>query len=389
MKNLKHRLIVTGMAIVTGVAFFASTAGTLAWYAYATRVSLSFTGTSVRKSELIHVGLVDGSWVIDEEHPDGWDDPSTHKFTDREVFDYELTREVCGNNSIVWTTASTGFPTEAIKTFLSRSNYAYNLLSPVSTKSRALNVNTDIVLYQSPGYGITNVTELALTSQYVRLPFAFKSIGSDSKTIKNKKVWLTDAEVLADDKRINEAVRLFVDNGTDKYLVNPNIEENETGFTYVGGLLDLDGDGTYDYDISNNKEYVYGDRTGDPTYGQSGYVPPEPYLPDNVNNVDEDYVDEGLSTFYAKHKEGVLVANTSGVTYSRAEYETFGSIKPAVLSTGYFDEDSGRPITITSNTDGIGYATLTVFLEGWDHSIRNAAIGYKFSLGLTFEIDKL
>ena len=399
MKNIKSRFIVIGMALTTAVAFFASTAGTLAWYAYSTRSTLSFTGTSIRKSELIHVGLVDGEWDP-EQFPGDEDRPGTHKITDAEVESFGLTREAINGKSIIWTTSSTGFPQEAIKLYLNRYNYAYNFLSPVSSKTRE--AQGSLTLYKSPGYGETNVTGTADKGQYVCLPFAFKAIGDrPDEYLKNKKVWLVDAEVLTqtEGKRVNEAVRLHVKNPNEEFLINPSITSGTTGYTTVAGMLDLDGDGTYDYDLSNdNKEYIYGSYTGTPTYEVNPYVVPqnpEEYLPDNVNHLDLVKFPD-LSTFYAKHNGGSILPvmgledrYITGVTYGQANYYTLAGIKPKVdTETGDLDEDTGKPLTITDDY-GIGLATLTVYLEGWDHSVVNAEIGSVFNLGLTFEINKV
>ena len=389
MKTLKNKIIVVGMSLTTAIAFFASTAGTLAWYAYSTNVSLSFTGTSIRKSELIHVGLVDGTEV-----------ENTHKITDAEISQYQLNRETSNGKSIIWTTSSTGFPVEVIKIYLERNGYAYNFLSPITTKSRdkdgAIDDNEGhTLLYQSPGYGVTTVTNLAHKSQYVRLPFAFKSVGHDNENMKNKNVWLTDAEVTTSGgRRINESIRVHVDNGTSKFLINPNQSTNDTGSTKVGGLLDLDGDGTYDFDLLSTplKEYVYGEiKTGTPTFDETYDVDYEHAELDDVNGVKEEgFPKDESSTFYAKHKKGVNIADLTGVAFKTADYYTFNGVSPDLDSNGDYNESTGKPITTTSNDKyGIGYATLTIYLEGWDHSVVNAAIGHNFNLGLTFEINKV
>ena len=56
-------------------------------------------------------------------------------------------------------------------------------------------------------------------------------------------------------------------------------------------------------------------------------------------------------------------------------------------SNGHFI--NGKPIAITDSTSKIGYSTLTIYLEGWDHSVIDQAIGYQFNLGITFEIDRV
>ena len=54
--------------------------------------------------------------------------------------------------------------------------------------------------------------------------------------------------------------------------------------------------------------------------------------------------------------------------------------------------DLGIPIANTgTNADnyGIGYSTMTIFIEGWDHTVIDKAVGYSFNLGLRFEINRI
>ena len=51
--------------------------------------------------------------------------------------------------------------------------------------------------------------------------------------------------------------------------------------------------------------------------------------------------------------------------------------------------EGGRPIAYTDSTCSIGYVTLKIYIEGWDHVVIDKAVGYKFSLGLRFEMNRL
>ena len=63
-------------------------------------------------------------------------------------------------------------------------------------------------------------------------------------------------------------------------------------------------------------------------------------------------------------------------------------MRPTVNPTnGHFI--NGKPIAVTDDTTKIGYSTLTIYLEGWDHSVIDQSIGYQFNLGITFEIDRV
>ena len=107
----KVNLLVLGMSLITGLAIFGSTAGTLAWYAYSTRTAISFIGTSVRKSVLLNIGIVDNNGY----------------FSDQKVHDFNLVR---GNpddedgNDIVWTSSNSGMSATIINEYLSHSPFA-------------------------------------------------------------------------------------------------------------------------------------------------------------------------------------------------------------------------------------------------------------------------
>jgi len=71
----------------------------------------------------------------------------------------------------------------------------------------------------------------------------------------------------------------------------------------------------------------------------------------------------------------------------QAEYETLESIQP-VDDGGSLS--GGTPICVTENTtDALAFADMTVYLEGWDHSVIDKEIGHAFDLGLQFQINRV
>ena len=221
-------------------------------------------------------------------------------------------------------------------------------------------------------------------------------VDSDNHNVGDLDIWLTDASALASGLHIDEALRVFVENSQRKFLMNPSDKSTTPGYTKVGGVLDLDGDGTYDYNISNHEEYYYGQFNGSlvhstDEYGvEEGYTDQDEAPYDNVNGVS--YLVG--STFYSKHN---LVAKTVDHTQLQpklAAYYPFGMIKPSVNSNGdYIDTEhggaTGIPITTTNSTDKVGYVTFTIFIEGWDHAVIDQAANYSFNLGLRFEVNRI
>ena len=366
----KANLLIMGMSLLTAIGVMGSTMGTLSWYAYSTHTTLSYTGTSVRKSVLLNIGIVDENGNISADT----------------IAEHHLIRD---ENNIVWTSSSTGLSELVIKDYLDDTDYAYNELSPVTSNERAIDATTDITLYESPEHGKTAITDLANKKGYVKIPFAFKIVNNDNVLVKNQDIWLTDVDVqTSENKNLEHAVRVFVNNKTasNNYLLkpyhDPSDTSTETGSTKVGGLLDLNGDEIYDYNIEDSsKEYIYGHYTGTPTYTE-----PTGSDSDFDNFNDTPYTKEA-STFYAKHRGYARTLNKNSVTFLEAHYETFNTVKPTMQGDGTYT--GGKPVAHTSSDTGIGYTDLTIYLEGWDHAIINTAAGCSFNLGLTFEINKI
>ena len=81
--------------------------------------------------------------------------------------------------------------------------------------------------------------------------------------------------------------------------------------------------------------------------------------------------------------------NYQNLTYKTAEYHALGKVKPSLDDNGNFIEgDSGVVITTTNSVDKVGYVNFTVYLEGWDFAVIDQVIGYKFSLGLEFNVNR-
>ena len=366
---------------MTTLGIIGSTAGTLAWYAYSRSTRVNFVGTSVAKSALLNVGIVDGIAG----------DPSTYTISDDFRTAYELSREEFDGKSIVFTHKTDGIDYRVLHEYLFHSPYAVNLLFPVTTQSRNLLNQGDLNLYESPSHGVTNITAHdADPAHYVKLPLAFRMTDTNSENIHGKSVWLTSANAKASGGvDIEQSLRLFIENSQRKFLVKPSDNGTTIGRTYVGGLLDLDGDGTYDYNTGSGYELYYGQKTGEEHYAGSRYGEPKETAPyDNVNHVTNTIE----STFYSKHNENAYCLDLSYLTPAYVEYYPFGLVKPDVDADGNYFENTenghGMMMCLTDSTDGVGYVTFTIFIEGWDHVVIDQAANYSFNLSLKFEVNK-
>ena len=375
-KEKKLSLRLGFIAGITSLALLASTAGSLAWYAFSRTVSLTYVGTSIVGTSLLNIGIVDN---------EGY-------FTNEDLTTYSLEREEATEGteaySVCWSTSRNGFPLLALRHYLEQSPHAVDKLHPVTTKAREYNDTNDLTLYRSPEVSETDFIHAAAYESYVVLPLAFRVLDSESNYIANKDIWLSDAIVDAE-HGVENSVRVFVD-GASKLLIKPADKENHIGETKVGGLLAIGNTNYYDYD-SENKEYCYGEFENTPVYSSTGY--PDDAEHDvlvNVNGVEDT---SEKTTFLAKHYPGVLVPDIDAAIPKVQEHYGIGKVKPSVDADGSFYVDTtngnGAPIATTTANSKIGLATLTVFVEGWDHSIIDQHAGYAFDLALKFEIDRL
>lgn len=379
-KEKKLSLRLGFLAGITSLALLASTAGSLAWYAFSRTVSLSFVGTSVATSSLLNVGLVDTS--------DG--EPY---FSDADLVTYNLEREEATEGTetkvIYWSKSRSGISLLALRHYLDKSPYAVDKLHPVTTGSReAMNDTKPFKLFRSPEVSETEFDHEATLDSYSVLPLAFRVINEDQEYTANKNIWLTNVAIDAEHD-VDNSVRIFVE-GASEVLIKPADNKNHIGETKVGGVLSIGPSEYYDYD-SSNKEYCYGEFETDKSAITYSALEESKYdVLDNMNEVTDT---SQQTTFYAKHHPGVLVPDIDAAVPKVQEHYGVGKVKPSVSSEGEFYVDTtnenGVPIATTSSTSKIAYATFTIFVEGWDHSIIDQNAGYSFNLDLNFEIDRI
>ena len=387
--NFKQLKVLTTLSLgaITTLSMIGATAGTLAWYAYITKVDVSFRGTSVQKTEQLQVGLVDDM------------NPVTGKyhFTDEKLIYYGLSEitTLSSTKRIVWAPGGGGLTANVISEFVYNSVHRNNNVSPVSSRSRGL--DEPVTLYSSlidsnNQYDHDNSYSAGVV-EYITVPFAFKVLNNRNIPMPDAHVWVNDATIATEaGKKTDKGVRAYFENVNENthIVLNPSSTDNLPGRTRIAGILDLNGDGYYDYDDVTKREVVYGQyddvelTNGHITYSDTPYVPSDPEQVDDVNGVG----DNAPSTFVAKHAPGVYVADYSNLDCVYAYYDTLETIRPTIDPiSGAFVEDSGKPVCKTGE-GGIGYTNLTVYLEGWDLAIDNRSIDTTFNFGLLFEINK-
>ena len=409
MKRSKINFALTFVTTAVIVSVIGSVAGTLAWYAYATRATLSFSGTSAYASERVRIGIHDTNhYLFNNENIANLRSYANHN---------EL--ELDEDRLIIWGKEGEGLTGDIIATYLDASPYATSELPPVTSLSREINDRLT-TLYKAP-FALDNTKHAAPKNYYTLLPLCFEVLDSNGDTVDGHDVWLTGFSAIdvSQPQGLKYAIRTYfenkyaiaqhtlpeeqraehIENQYDYFLVNPTDESAQTGSTVVAGTLDLKGDGTYDYDFGTMKEIVYGDYTGEVTYSTDPFEAPTENPLDDVNHTNK----TKASTFLAAHEPGVYKADLSSVTLNRAKYDTLATIHPNEGDGGYYS--GGKPVTRTAedkiivndsdpqnieyDIEYIGYTDLTIYLEGWDHAIINEVISASFNLGLQFEVNRL
>ena len=365
----KSFLISISLSAMVSVLLLGSTAGALAWYNYVTRATTVYKGTSINRSEQLQAGIVD-------DH---------NYFKTSDLNKYSLVKEHIDDHDIVFAAPGSGLTSDVINFYLGKAGYATNKLPPVTSREYA--INDSLTLYRSLTSKYSINTDPAPISEYVCVPFAFKILDANDVPVNNQGIWVTALEAVSSGGvDTHKGIRTYFENvnaGTH-FLVNPSSEEGSSDArkTKVAGSLDLDADGFFDYDFDTKREIIYGDYdTTSAAYSSTPYVASETDVPVDANGSGS----TTASTFVAKHHDGAYTIDMTELDPDYACYDTLATIRPVEGEGGVFS--AGKPVSIT-NSNGIGYTNLTVFLEGWDFAVIDRIINTSFNLGIQFEVDR-
>ena len=246
-----------------------------------------------------------------------------------------------------------------------------------------------------------NVTDSKKTD-YAYFQFIFRvaksAISTSAEYISNQEVWLKDATArasFAGNGDVYKSLRIFVDRaGTlPDYIFNPSADE--AGFTKVGGLLDIDCNGYYDYD-ENGKENLYGDY--DITVDTDALISENGTYngPDSMSDVNGSGASK-KDSFTAAHAHGIKYFtkdNLKDCHIKTASYKCLSDIAPVSDGNGRLVNASSNNPSSLCKTAGeedhyFARVNMTVYLEGWDFSVIDTELNHLFDIGLTFEINKV
>lgn len=434
MKKSKPAKLLLG---VLGLATFASlvgtVSGTLAWYAYSTRATVSYSGTSVNNTVQLEIGLVSKEKILSTQqivdkitNDDSIDVDEKVELLEKvedwfnEFWDVMLETQWNGDpNYYYFAPVGKGLTYKILNAYLKSNGYATDSLAAVTSGSYK---RGDVFsLRTSPNPDPSHNLTPANKFYYSVIPFVFRVTRSNTivqnNYVEGAEIWLSDATVRAsvdenvDNGDIYKAVRVFIDRDntikkndtdlepyySDDFIFNPSATSK--GETVVAGVLDLTRDHYYDYD-ENDNEIIYGD------YESIGGIKPSFSFEgeneiDDLNGTNKSGTD--YDTFTARHRPGInYYDNYDNCVFKTAEYECLKNpLDPKDGIAPRKDEVTGilynrDPLKASSVclTNGesdhyLGRVDFTVFLEGWDHNVIDEEYEHAFDLGLTFEINKL
>lgn len=395
MKKFKPALVFGFLGIATFASLVGTISGTLAWYVYNARTTLSYSGTSVENSVQLQIGLMsDNELIIDN---DDWNATMAAP-------------EIVNGKYCYFAPLGYGLSAEIINAYLSKTGYATNSLCPVTSGYYdPTDSSCNFGLKEAPTIKSVLPNVAAKTSNYLKLPFIFRA--SKSKTdvgdyVEDQELWLTDAKGAASsdqDGNVYKALRVFFDRKDADYetdfILNP--DASSLGETKVGGLLDLSDDGYYDFDDDGEVFYGEWDNTqlSNPSLllSENGFVPPEEPNPIYDLNGTGNIVSNSTS-FDSRHHSGTKYYTyeaLNNVPIKTAKYQSLESIKPqrSPINGRLTNKDPEHPTSVCktggASVNYIGFVDAYIWLEGWDFAVIDEEQWHAFDFGLTFEVNKV
>ena len=414
---MKWRFWAASLIATTLIAFAGAISGTLAWYEYVTRASVSYEGTSIFTTQQLQIGLcTKGIELLDNrDQYETFDDVDAsikhYHLKDSEYNDFEEIIDVDSDldgtvdKTYYFVSAGSSLEPNVITNYLNktiphlqRNENGVHLLTPVTTKGH--NLDDKISMWYRNPIAYRNQFDEYYVNDTADIHLSFRVLSTATMSfLPNQHIWLKDAYCQTSGGATN-AMRLYFEGNrkTDasredtQVLFNPSFE-GLSSYDVTAGVLDLNGDGYYDcYNElgSDPREILYGIDTDAPNhvFEASDYDGLEAWQYNNINNFANVTSTTEYNTFYAQHRLGVLgYEDYSSFDLPKSYYYGTQAIYPD-NQTGIL---SGGTILTSTSDDELMIADLKmkVYLEGWDHSIIDKNLEYLYNLGLTFQINKV
>ncbi|MFA6854979.1 MAG: hypothetical protein WCR35_01550 [Bacilli bacterium] len=305
--------------------------------------------------------------------------PSMIPYADQEKYDLHPDEyQVHGDGYVYWT--STKVSGQAIRYIVNHCGYsANNTIEPVTSgpfqKGQQLNLLSQTELAGVSPY--VEQTEDAQKAHYIAFELLFRVAHEQANDfyvgVEDYYIYLSrDIQFYGEDRMV-DALRFGFASSLTTDIINPS--RSQGGTTEVGGRLDLDRDGYFDYTLEGSRL-----NPDDPVgyqyeIGYGSFL--EPLEADSWGEVltaDVPIEDQNALSFYhANSKNGVkpLLSYTPAV----AEYSAFADYT--------VENPDGEAIAIT-DAKGIAEVSIKIWLEGWDASSIDELRDKTFGANLRF-----
>ena len=341
MKMLKmpRKLIVTSLAILTGASLVGSVTGTVAWYQYATRAKVAYTGFTAHCTKMLEISVDNGeTWKTSI----GKDDLAP-----------------LNNFAPVTTGAQEMDKAISPKERASQSEFEEDGVTPKTYSS---------LFYKQPivGQGLYSNWLLADKANFAQFTILVRSrdmnenANSEQPDLLVNDVYLTDLVIqdasangnldLSDAIRVHFATD-YIDAGEEKHEYA--LFSKETSSIDVGGFLDVDNSGELDYDgyEFNGAHCLYGGGTQTVVRDQeTGAVISESLtdLPTQTSYSIKDEMDAGTSGASNPNYYGIFPKEVDGdLSGGKSFGKTIANVESAQQTQTYLK------------------ITVTIWLEGW------------------------
>lgn len=402
MKKANSRNIVLGLlGIATVLSIGGAVSTSLAWYAYATRAALLYSGTSVFDNGQLEIGVKSETPI-------------------QALITKGMLEEVHNGYYYYFAPAGEGLSSEYMNIYLSERGYASNELTPVTSgrfDPADTNYNTHHLLI-APTSEVRNPNaqdNLAVHANYSQITFAFKAFKTNATGnrvyVSGQELWLTYVQTRASQSstgNVVESMRMYINRDVATYganngfIFNPSVEQS--GATKVGGLLNLGYDETYDFD--ENGEIIYGDYSIKEGASGTG-ISNGPYTGEDLiwdmndkwewtsKENSEQNKNEFADTFTATHSlsSPKYFENLNNLDIKTAKYSGTDDVVQAKDSNGILTNPAGKQTSVCvtggESAGYIGEFDATIYLEGWDFSVVDEEQSHKFDFQLRFETNRV
>jgi len=352
----------TNKKLALSIASFAAAmvcmvGGTYAWYVVSNTATASMSGKTIEATDGLVLGVANTTGTFATDGDATWNGTFA-----------ETTKKPLGLDDVI-----------------KNNGYATAGFTPVTSGS--FDGTTNIALKDAPTTSVAFNETTADKAEYAKFTLVFKTIKADTE------IYLNIPQFTFNDSgdtgtSVLHALRVGFESDLEKSILAPYyLNDDPATVTEVGGVMDLNTDGVYDYTFDLNaaegeryKEIYYGEADGEVVYRDLDTATDEVQVPDVHSNP---YFLAGKHLGFAndQYKENVKVVD---VANTKAKTQTAHALSYYAFDSS--TDGQNHPITKTSTKIGeyyYGTVDVTMWVEGWDEACRQDYIAGK-DFGFTF-----